>query len=322
MKSERVQGAGNVADKILFVDDEPAVLDGYKRMLHKEFAVDTAVCGEPGLAAIRDTGPYSVVISDMRMPGINGAEFLAKVRKKSPDSVRMLLTGYTDLNAAIDAINEGNIFRFLTKPCPKETLVEAINIGLAQYHSVTADKTLVNLAQTTQAASPVAAFDCHWDNFESATGLPGPTQARGYMASFIGTHQQCYVVLFKLPLQHTIEQRYGEDAARDYLNDTAQFLTQELRSEDRLFHWGQDVLMAIVKRQVALAAARMEMARMTTTGREIVLNVEGRSVILACPIEFDLLAIAQYATVEDLLAFLDTRPTGMPLGKVDSAANQ
>jgi len=79
-------------DKVLFVDDEPSVLEGYKRMLHREFEVDTAVSGEQGLTLIRDRGPYSVVISDMRMPGMNGAQFLAQVRQRAPDTIRMLLT--------------------------------------------------------------------------------------------------------------------------------------------------------------------------------------------------------------------------------------
>ena len=103
-----------MADKILFVDDEPQVLDGLKRMLYKDFEVDTALGGEQALTAIRVVGPYSVVISDMRMPGMSGAQFLTKVRQTSPDTVRMLLTGYSDLIAAMEAVNEGNIFRFLT----------------------------------------------------------------------------------------------------------------------------------------------------------------------------------------------------------------
>ncbi len=132
-----------MADKILFVDDEPAVLDGYKRMLHREFDVHTAEGAEPALAAIGDTGPYSIVISDMRMPVMNGAQFLARVRQQAPDTVRMLLTGHTDWNAAIDAVNEGNIFRFLTKPCDKEVLGKAITAGLIQYRLVTAEKELL-----------------------------------------------------------------------------------------------------------------------------------------------------------------------------------
>ncbi len=129
--------------KILLVDDEPGVLAGYARTLHREFEVDTAVGGELGLEAIRGRGPYATVISDMRMPGMSGAQFLAKARQSAPDTVRMLLTGYTDLSAAMDAINEGNIYRFLTKPCSKEMMVAAINSGVEQYQLIRSEKELL-----------------------------------------------------------------------------------------------------------------------------------------------------------------------------------
>ena len=152
-----------MADRILFVDDEPAVLDGLKRLLRSEFEVDTADGAEHGLTSIRDRGPYSVVISDMRMPGMNGAQFLAQVRQNAPDTVRMLLTGYTDLSAAIAAVNEGNIFRLLTKPCEKELLVKAITTGIEQYRLITAERELLEktlmgsikvLTDVLSAASP------------------------------------------------------------------------------------------------------------------------------------------------------------------------
>jgi response regulator RpfG family c-di-GMP phosphodiesterase len=154
-----------MADRTLFVDDEPAVLDGYKRMLHREFEVDSAVGAEEGLAAIHEHGPYAVVVSDMRMPGMNGAQFLAQVRQTAPDTVRMVLTGYTDLDAAMHAVNEGNIFRFLTKPCEKEVMARAITTGLVQYRLVTAEKDLLEntlmgsikvLTDVLGAASPEA----------------------------------------------------------------------------------------------------------------------------------------------------------------------
>ena len=154
-----------MVDKILFVDDEPAVLDGYKRMLHRGFEVDTAGGGKQGLAATHEHGPYSVVISDMRMPEMNGAQFFAQLRQTAPDTIRILLTGYTDLSAAMDAVNEGNIFRFLTKPCEKEVLARAITTGLVQYRLVTAEKELLEktlmgsikvLTDVLSASSPEA----------------------------------------------------------------------------------------------------------------------------------------------------------------------
>ncbi len=140
-------------DKILFVDDEPSVLEGYKRLLGRDVPVDTAVGGALGLAAIAEMGPYAVVISDMRMPQMDGAQFLAKVRDLSPATVRLALTGYVDIDTAIAAVNEGNIFRFLTKPCSKENLLKAIAAALAQYHLLNAEKEL--LEQTLRGSVTV-----------------------------------------------------------------------------------------------------------------------------------------------------------------------
>jgi ActR/RegA family two-component response regulator len=151
--------------KILLVDDEPAVLAAYERSLRREFEVETANGGELGLKAIRERGPYATVISDMRMPGMSGAQFLAQVRQAAPDTVRMLLTGFTDLSAAMDAINDGNIYRFLTKPCAKELMVAAINSGVEQYELIRSEKDLLEktllgsikvLADFLSAASPAA----------------------------------------------------------------------------------------------------------------------------------------------------------------------
>jgi DNA-binding NtrC family response regulator len=129
-----------VAEQILVVDDEQNVLDGIERLLHGEFIISKALDTTEGLASIELFGPYAVVIADMRMPGINGARFLARVHKLAPKTVTILLTGYRDLDTAVVAVNEGHIFRYLKKPCKKEDLVKAINLGLAQYRT--------NIAQT------------------------------------------------------------------------------------------------------------------------------------------------------------------------------
>jgi CheY-like chemotaxis protein len=132
-----------LGDKILFVDDEPSSLTGYELMLRPNFEMDTAVGGEQGLTAVRERGPYAVVVSDMRMPGMNGAQFLARVRQAAPDTIRVILTGYSDITAAMDAVNEGNIFRLLAKPCNQEVLAKAITSGLVQYRLITAEKDLL-----------------------------------------------------------------------------------------------------------------------------------------------------------------------------------
>jgi len=130
-------------EKILLVDDEPAVLQGYKRLLRVEFDIDTAVGGAEALAALSRQGEYAVIVSDMRMPEMDGVQLLARVKTLAPDTVRMVLTGQADLGAAINAVNEGNIFRFLAKPCTRELLAKALNAGLVQHRLVTAEKNLL-----------------------------------------------------------------------------------------------------------------------------------------------------------------------------------
>lgn len=132
-----------MSDKVLFVDDEPILLQGYQRLLRKDFSVSSAVGGAAALLLIRQEGPFAVVVSDMRMPGMDGIEFLLKARKIAPDTVRIMLTGASDLESAIHAVNEGNIFRFLSKPANKDTLVKTLTDSLAQYHLVCAEKELL-----------------------------------------------------------------------------------------------------------------------------------------------------------------------------------
>jgi len=129
--------------RILCVDDEPNVLQAFERQFRKRFEIRTALGPEAGLRALVEHGPFAVVVSDLRMPGMSGVEFLSRVRQSSPDTVRVMLTGQADLNAAIASVNEGNIFRFLTKPCPAETLARTLEAALEQYRLITAERELL-----------------------------------------------------------------------------------------------------------------------------------------------------------------------------------
>jgi response regulator RpfG family c-di-GMP phosphodiesterase len=132
-----------VTERILFVDDEPNVLDGIRRTLRKQGEIYTATSGAEGLRVLSEVAPFALVISDMRMPVMNGAQFLAKVREQAPDTVRMILSGQSDLEATIAAVNEGHIYRFLVKPCPSEQLLGAVEDGLKQFGLLTAEKVLL-----------------------------------------------------------------------------------------------------------------------------------------------------------------------------------
>ena len=129
--------------KVLFVDDEPEILQSIKLSLRKVFQVVTATSGREGLQAIQEQGPFSVVVSDMRMPVMNGARFLSAVQDVAPESVRMLLTGETDLDSAVMAVNNGAIFRFLKKPCDKEDLIAALDAAVEQHELVTSERDML-----------------------------------------------------------------------------------------------------------------------------------------------------------------------------------
>ena len=130
-------------EKILLVDDEPNILEAYKRNLRKQFRIEVASSGEEGLEAVEKKGPFAVIVADMQMPEMNGIQFLTKVKESAPDSVRMMLTGHADVQTAMNAVNKGNIFRFLTKPCQPTVLTIMLKAGIKQYRLVTAERELL-----------------------------------------------------------------------------------------------------------------------------------------------------------------------------------
>ncbi|MGP0049575.1 MAG: HD domain-containing phosphohydrolase [Solirubrobacteraceae bacterium] len=152
--------------RILCVDDEPRILESLRDTLRRNFDVRTATSGPEGLVALRETTEeWAVIISDMRMPLMTGSVFLREARRLAPDATRILLTGYADLDAAVAAINDGQLFRFLTKPCPSDELLEACHAALEQYRLRTAERVLLEqtlrgsvkaLTDTLALASPAA----------------------------------------------------------------------------------------------------------------------------------------------------------------------
>jgi response regulator RpfG family c-di-GMP phosphodiesterase len=131
-------------EKILFVDDEENILTAFRRQLRKEFNLETANSGQEALEILKQQGHFAVIVTDYRMPGMDGIEFLKLAQEICPESVRIMLTGQADMNTAIEAVNNGNIFRFLTKPCPTEKLVGAVTRGLVQHRLVQAERDLLD----------------------------------------------------------------------------------------------------------------------------------------------------------------------------------
>jgi response regulator RpfG family c-di-GMP phosphodiesterase len=155
-----------VKPRVLCVDDEPNVLEGLRDTLRRSFDVRIATSGIEALQLLKqEPDAYTVVVSDMRMPVMDGAAFLREARRWAPDATRMLLTGFADIEAAVSAVNNAQLFRFLTKPCAPKDLVGACTAALVQHRLVTAERVLLEqtlhgsvkaLADVLALANPVA----------------------------------------------------------------------------------------------------------------------------------------------------------------------
>jgi response regulator RpfG family c-di-GMP phosphodiesterase len=129
--------------RVLCVDDEPRVLEGLALHLRRRFQLFLAVSGDQALEKLQAVGGAAVVISDMRMPGMNGAALLAKVRALYPDATRILLTGEPGRDTVVSAVNTGQIFRFLTQPCPPDELIASVQAAVEQHRLVTSERILL-----------------------------------------------------------------------------------------------------------------------------------------------------------------------------------
>ena len=151
--------------RIICVDDEPNVLASLQLLLSRQYEVHTAESGQIGLELLTKLGSVPVIISDMRMPGMSGAEFLGEVAQRYPTSSRILLTGATEIEAAAQAINAGNLFRFLLKPCAPNQLRATLQAAIEQNRLLSAEQDLLQrtllgsiraLTEVLAIADPVA----------------------------------------------------------------------------------------------------------------------------------------------------------------------
>lgn len=137
--------------KVLCVDDEPGLLRSLRWLLRGQYDVAVAASGLDALA-LMGAQNFDVVISDQRMPGMTGTEFLERARRVSPRSIRLLLTGYSDFNAVLSSVNESEVFRFISKPWDNQKLLETVSDA-------------AKVARMTQAS---------WVDFQDTVGADGP----------------------------------------------------------------------------------------------------------------------------------------------------
>lgn len=226
--------------KILFVDDEQSVLSGIERQLHDEYEVVTASSGPAGLKIIEERGPFAVVVSDMRMPEMDGAQFLASVRMKSPETERVLLTGHADIDAAIAAVNDGQIFRYLVKPCGREVLVEALEAGIERYKSHLADR---EMAMENQELKTIAMHDALLD-------MPNKRAFENDMEDIHSEalkNQQAYALaLIQLDSFAEYTEFYGAQGGDIVLQAIANYLGITIQPQDLLYRYDNDTFVLVL----------------------------------------------------------------------------
>ena len=132
-----------MAEKILFVDDDANILSGFQRNLRNRFTVVVAESADLALETLKKDSSFAVIVSDFRMPAMNGVQFFSRTSADWPDCVRVLLTGEADTRAAAAAVNQGNIFRYLAKPCPALTLEKTLEEAVKHHSLITAEKVLL-----------------------------------------------------------------------------------------------------------------------------------------------------------------------------------
>ncbi|MGA7826125.1 MAG: HD domain-containing phosphohydrolase [Geobacteraceae bacterium] len=134
--------------QVLCVDDEENILKALRRLLaNEDMDVLIATSGEQGLEILRSTEGISVIVSDQRMPGLCGTAFLQQVREIAPDIPRIMLTGYADISATIDAINKGGCYRYISKPWNDEGLIRTIKEAAGFYQVILENRSLTEIVQ-------------------------------------------------------------------------------------------------------------------------------------------------------------------------------
>jgi response regulator RpfG family c-di-GMP phosphodiesterase len=209
--------SGENRSHILCVDDEARVVEGLKLSLRHDYEVHTALSGEEGLRKLKELGGVDVVISDMRMPGMDGATFLKQVMRQYPETSRILLTGDPGRDAVVLAVNEGQIFRFLTKPCPPDKLKTAVDAAFLHHRLMTAERRMLEetvigciqaLVDVLAIVNPIA-FGRASRNKRLAMGFAASLGCTGYW-QLEGAMMLSQLGYVSLPVELVEKLYYGE----------------------------------------------------------------------------------------------------------------
>jgi diguanylate cyclase (GGDEF)-like protein len=261
---ERIYPA--ITEQILIVDDDPLVLEGYRRALSRQFRLDIAGGGQAALDLVEKRGPYAVLVTDMRMPGMNGMELLIRLKAINPNTVRMMLTGNVDQQTAVDAVNQGHVFKFMNKPFAAEAMASALTEALAIYRQQ--EKRRALLTRNSAAVEELTEKLAYQSRHDTLTGLANRhafeirTQALLDSARNEGkTHSLCYIDLDHF---HVINDSCGPAVGDEVLRQVGQLLLSQRRQSDLIARLSSDEF-GILLSDCPLDMAQQIIERLQTT---------------------------------------------------------
>jgi diguanylate cyclase (GGDEF)-like protein len=221
--------------KILCVDDETQVLEGLSLQLGRRYEVLTALSGAEALQILQREERISVLISDMRMPRMDGATFLARARSIAPNAGRILLTGQTDLRSAIAAVNEAQVLKFLSKPCPPPELHAAVETAIEHYRQSSTATTGLRRTLTAQIISQ-----------DPVTGLASRSYFNAALSEICadaggaGPARSCAVLFINIENLGDINAVQGHSVGDQVLQVLARRLREHCQSALCIGRWGDE----------------------------------------------------------------------------------
>lgn len=232
-----------MSERILLVDDEPFVLSGYRRGLGRQYDLDTAGSGAEALDKFRQQSePYAVVVSDMRMPEMDGVELLRQLSESHPNTVRIMLTGNAEQAAAIEAVNRGHVFKFLTKPCSSADLKQALEEALQHYRNEQQKEK--SSRHDALAVQHLSAKLSHQSRHDILTGLANRHAFESRLAAALESarkeargHLLCFIDIDHF---HHINETCGTTAGDELLRQLGSLLSHHRRSGDITARLGSD----------------------------------------------------------------------------------
>lgn len=275
-KIDEAEGLNLSPYSIIFVDDEPNILQSLRRVFHYEpYRFLAASSGDEALGLISQTPSVAVIVSDQRMPGMNGSEFLTRCRDIAPDAVKMLLTGYSDMESTIAAINGGGATHFIFKPWDDSQLLQTVREAVKQFHLILENRRqqeMIN-AQNLQLTEQNEELK----RLASTDGLTGLTNRRT-LYEFLGTgvsRVRRYggtLSLLMIDIDHfkRVNDTWGHAAGDTVLRNIAQLIRLALRDVDIAGRYGgEEFVVLLPETEIDGAMQIAERLRLSVAGTPV-----------------------------------------------------